>query len=234
MNLVKQAILDIVRRAGYSITKIQNAPAPAVTDAREPPSIFPQIERSLTVAETEGARKLQDREAEPTQSSSTSDNATLPSILFVSMPKSGTVFTRSMLARGLSLEQELSIGVAYFPHDLVEIPKLMSFCKGGKVATTHFDPSPHNFQLLKPFINRWVLHIRDPRSVVLSWVHHMNRLYSERENGEHQALRVYPTPPEAYYHWLFRIQVDWTIENFLPSVVSWLRSWLAIYDFAPI
>jgi hypothetical protein len=163
------------------------------------------------------------------QSVPTCHNAILPSILIVSIPKSGTVFTNLMLSRGLSLEQA-SVSFGYFPHYLVEIPKLVSFIKGGKVAPAHFDPSPVNLQSLTPFIKRWVLHIRDPRSVVLSWVHHMNRLYAERGNGEHQHLFVYPTPSVSYYYWPFRHQVDWNIENFLPSIVTWARSWLAVHD----
>jgi len=163
------------------------------------------------------------------RSVATPDNAGLPSILVVSILKSGTVFTNLMLARGLSLEQ-MPVSFGYFPHYLIDIPKVVSFIKGGKVARAHFDPSPVNFQSLTPFIRKWVLHIRDPRSVVLSWVHHMNRVYSERENGEYQHLFVYPTPPEAYYDWPFHIQVDWNIDNFLPSVVTWTRSWLAVYD----
>ena len=156
-------------------------------------------------------------------------STTLPSILVVSIPKSGTVFTNLMLSRGLLLEQT-SVSFGYFPHYLVEIPKLVSFVKGGKVAPAHFAPSAVNLQSLTPFIKRWVLHIRDPRSVVLSWVHHTNCIYSERHNGEHQHLFVYPSPPVSYYGWPFRHQVDWNIENFLPSVVRWMRSWLAVYE----
>src|SRR5262245_16265014 len=159
----------------------------------------------------------------------THDHATLPSILVVSMPKSGTVFTRLTLSRGLSLEQSF-LSCGRFPHLLIDIPKLASFIRGGKVCGEHFDPSPVNLDSLAHFTKRWVLHIRDPRSVVLSWVHHMNRLYSEQQNGEHQCLGVYPAPPLSYYDWPFRRQVDWNIENFLPSVVAWVRSWLRVHD----
>src|ERR1700683_4017772 len=69
----------------------------------------------------------------------------LPSILVVSIPKSGTVFTNQMLSRGLSLEST-SVSFGYFPHYLVDIPKLLPFIEGGKVASAHFDPSPVNLQ----------------------------------------------------------------------------------------
>jgi Sulfotransferase domain len=155
--------------------------------------------------------------------------AELPSILVVTVPKSGTVFTNLTLSRGLSLEP-VSVSFGYFPHYLVDIPKLSSFVEGGKVASAHFDPSPVNLQSLTYFVKKWVVHVRDPRSVVLSWVHHMNRLYRERGKGEYEHLFVYPAPPEAYYGWPFCRQVDWNIEHFLPSVVAWTRSWLAAYD----
>jgi hypothetical protein len=156
-------------------------------------------------------------------------NRKLPSILVVTVPKSGTRFTNLMLSGGLSLEPA-SVSFGYFPHYLVDIPKLPSFAEGGSVASAHFDPSPVNLQSLTYFVKKWVVHVRDPRSVTLSWVHHTNRLYSERSDGRYHYLFVYPTPPEAYYDWPFCRQVDWNIEHFLPSVVAWTRSWLTIYD----
>jgi hypothetical protein len=153
----------------------------------------------------------------------------LPSILVVTIPKSGTVFTNLMLSRGLSLEP-VSVSFGYFPHYLVDIPKLPSFIEGGSVASAHFDPSPVNLQSLTYFVKKWVVHVRDPRSVTLSWVHHMNRLHSERSDCRYEHLFVYPTPPQAYYGWPFCRQVDWNIEHFLPNVAAWTRSWLAVCD----
>jgi hypothetical protein len=153
----------------------------------------------------------------------------LPSILVVTIPKSGTIFTNQMLSRGLSLESA-SVSFGYFPHYLVDIPKVLSFVEGGQVASAHFDPSPVNLQSLTAFVDKWVVHIRDPRSVVLSWVCHMNRLYEERSNGQYKHLYVYPTPPEPYFSWSLPKQVDWNIEYFLPRVLDWTRSWLAVYD----
>lgn len=153
----------------------------------------------------------------------------LPSILVVTIPKSGTVFINQSLYRGLLLESA-PISFGYFPHYLVDIPKLLSFIEGGQVASAHFDASPVNLQALTPFVKKWVVHVRDPRSVVLSWVHHMNRLYGERHNGKFHHLFVYPAPPEPYFSWPFRQQIDWNIDHFLPSVVAWTRLWLTVYD----
>jgi hypothetical protein len=153
----------------------------------------------------------------------------LPSILVVTIPKSGTVFINQMLSRGLSLEPG-SVSFGYFPHYLVDIPKLLSFIEGGQAASAHFDASPVNLQSLTPFVKKWVVHVRDPRSVLLSWVHHTNRLYGERHNGKFEHLFVYPAPPEPYYSWPFQQQIDWNIDHFLPRAVAWTRSWLAVCD----
>lgn len=154
----------------------------------------------------------------------------LPAILVVSVVKSGTVFTRQALAKGLGVGVE-PIGFGYFPRSLVELPKLKTFSRAGnKIGYSHVDASEANLQILSRFLDRWIVHIRDPRSVLLSWVHHMNRLYSERNNDEFQHLYVSPAPPDEYFAQPLAQQIDWNIENFLPNVVAWTREWLQVVD----
>lgn len=154
----------------------------------------------------------------------------LPAILVVSVVKSGTVFTRQALAKGLGVGVE-PIGFGYFPRSLVELPKLKAFSRAGnKIGYSHVDASEANLQILSRFLDRWIVHIRDPRSVLLSWVHHMNRLYSERSNDEFQHLYVSPAPSDEYFGWPLARQIDWNIENFLPNVVTWTREWLQVVD----
>src|SRR5262249_39241726 len=148
--------------------------------------------RVLTETATKFARRLQGhlevKEGLPA----------LPSILFTSIPKSGTVFTGQMLARGLGLEL-VRLTAGSFPRYLFDLPRLVQFCAGGMIATEHFDASPENLQLLEAFVDRWVVHIRDPRSVLLSWVHNLDRLHRERHNAPYHLLYVCPTPPKHYF-----------------------------------
>jgi hypothetical protein len=65
----------------------------------------------------------------------------LPSILFTSIPKSGTVFTGQMLSRGLGLEL-VRLTAGSFPRYLFDLPRLVQFSAGGMIATEHFDASP--------------------------------------------------------------------------------------------
>ena len=152
-----------------------------------------------------------------------------PSILFVSIPKSGTVFTREMLARGVGLEVA-SLATGSFPRYAINLQALERFRHGGMVAAEHCDASPENLQLLGAFLERWVVHVRDPRSVLLSWVHHLNRLYAEQDSAPHELLYVCPTPPDEYFGYPFRQQIDWNIDHFLPNVLGWTRAWIEAHD----
>jgi predicted nuclease with TOPRIM domain len=203
--------------------------------------------QSLTKAATERAQRVHDLEqqlyesagriAAPSVAPNTGYDCTdgqdcsplLPSIMVVSIPKSGTVFTRTMLMRGLGL-QPLTVSVGAFPHYSLDVRKLRRFQEGGVIVSSHLDASAENLQFLSAFVNRWVVHVRDPRSVLLSWVHHLQRLYEARHADINELLLVCPTPPEALFERDFSEQLDWNIENFLPSVVSWTRRWLAMYD----
>jgi hypothetical protein len=179
--------------------------------------------RVLTETATKFARRLQGhlevKEGLPA----------LPSILFTSIPKSGTVFTGQMLSRGLGLEL-VRLTAGSFPRYLFDLPRLAQFCAGGMIATEHFDASPENLQLLEAFVDRWVVHIRDPRSVLLSWVHNLDRLHRERHNAPHHLLYVCPTPPKHYFGLSLSQKVDWNIEHFLPNVLSWTKTWIETHD----
>ena len=66
-----------------------------------------------------------------------------------------------MLSRGLGLEL-VRLTAGSFPRYLLDIPRLVQFSGGGMIATENFDASPENIQLLETFVDRWVVHIRDP------------------------------------------------------------------------
>ena len=146
----------------------------------------------------------------------------LPSALIVSLPKSGTMYINSAL-EGLGLENAM-ISNGYFPRDQLSLTALQSFSLGGQVASVHIDPSPENLQLLGRFVSRWVVHVRDPRSATLSWLHHCDRAHA---NGhEELILRCTPAPPAEYFGMDFAAKVAWQIEKYLPLAVQWICDWL--------
>lgn len=149
-----------------------------------------------------------------------------PSILLITVPKSGTVYTKTMLARGLNIP-EVPISLGYFPRALVDWRQLSKFAACGSVCAEHLDASAENLQILEKYLDRWVVHVRDPRSVLVSWVHHVDRYHND---GPEALLQVCPTPPEDYFKRPFSQKLDWNIQNFLPEVVSWMSRWNQIID----
>jgi hypothetical protein len=97
-----------------------------------------------------------------------------PSIMVVSLPKSGTVYTGAALAMTLGYDyagRPLTSGT--FPKDIVWPEIAQDFAKGGMVCTSHLQAEQRNLTLLqRAGITRGVLLVRDLRSALFSWFHY--------------------------------------------------------------
>lgn len=154
-----------------------------------------------------------------------------PNLLIVSLPKSGTVYINTLLLRSLGLEQACFCN-GYFPRDMLSLDRLQHYAtRGGTIASTHLDPSATNLQLLASFIPRWIVHIRDPRAALLSWVHHVRRYHQEGE--AFSLLRITPKPPEAILAGELGGCIDWHIDHLYGAMVDWIEAWLDAARGAP-
>lgn len=153
----------------------------------------------------------------------------LPSILSVTLPKSGTVFLTALFHAGLG-HQVAPVSLTYFPKDLLDWTKLEDMRRGGIAVPSHIDASPANLQYLTAYAQPVHLHLRDPRQATLSMTHHMAR-YQKKFGPTHGApLQLCPTTPPTFHEWPLAEQIGWMIANYLPSCVTWVRDWLAVYD----
>jgi hypothetical protein len=150
-----------------------------------------------------------------------------PSLLLNTMPKSGSVFLMHTLSETLGCGR-LHLGSMYSLIDQISLEKMQAFAKGGWVAQDHLAPSLENLQMLKHFGCAMVLHVRDPRQAMVSWLHHLDRVH--REQGEEPLLLVAPRPPSRYFTWDFIDKIDWQIDHYLPQAIDWLVRWLTVYD----
>jgi hypothetical protein len=155
----------------------------------------------------------------------------VPSLLLNTLPKSGSVFMMHTLSETLGCGR-LHLGNMYSLIDQVSLEKMQAFSKGGWVAQDHLAPSLENLQILQHFGCAMVLHVRDPRQAMVSWLHHLDRVY--REQGEEPLLLVAPRPPSGYFTWDFTNKIDWQIDHYLPQVIDWLVRWLAVHDSGEI
>ena len=151
----------------------------------------------------------------------------IPSVVFVTLPKSATMFLRKAMEINFGL-QKFDISPGYFPVDNIDLRAMLEFKTGGYATGTHLNASGFNLDLLGHYCDKWVVNFRDPRAALLSFVHHFDRpnIY---ENPA-MAFRIFPRTPDGYRQLGFEQKVDWHIENYLPGVVDWIEGWLSVID----
>ena len=112
----------------------------------------------------------------------------IPSILLVTLPKSGSIFLWTAIARSLTLPM-FRIALSRGPTDEEAVPGLARvFAKGGLCAQQHLTPTKENIDILRSNrVNRILLHIRDPRQAAVSWWHYNLRIGASRVQERSQA-----------------------------------------------
>jgi hypothetical protein len=150
------------------------------------------------------------------------------SILLNTMPKSGSVYTAKTLAAILGLDLRY-IGHQYVLIDQINVQLARMISAGGYVSQNHLSPSPENLQIIQHFKLKMVLHLRDPRQALLSWIYHLDRVASRNDTSE-ILLFCAPRTPVGYFDFSLTEKIDWQIENYLPQLVSWVAKWLEVAD----
>lgn len=85
---------------------------------------------------------------------------------------------------------------------------------------------------LKKNGNKMIIHLRDPRQALVSYVHHLNKNINI-ENGFSFILpdiSWWSYDFSGYCGANFKTQMDWAIENHLPHIVNWINDWVAFKD----
>ena len=168
------------------------------------------------------------REAAPHESSANpASNAPgragprLPSIFLAAIPKSAGSYINNTLLRGLHFDHyDLTINL--FPYDLIVWDRWAAFCEGNKVAHHHIEASAPNLWYMRTFALKLVVHVRDPRAVLLSWIHHLSSNTRAAELLPHPVL----APPDEYYAKPLPWKIDWMIDHHLQVFTRWIEDWL--------
>jgi hypothetical protein len=155
-----------------------------------------------------------------------------PAILINTLPKSGSMYIFYTLQKGLPnydqyhLTDELrriftvfrDTGSA-FPYTITVDPlEMKNFGRGQALSQEHINFTEPNLDILSRYIDRFVVHIRDPRQALLSWVHHTKWCAEndiiEYSNNVTQVLQS-----------SFHDQVNYYIENHFKGLIDWLEGW---------
>jgi DNA-binding transcriptional LysR family regulator len=86
------------------------------------------------------------------------------------------------------------------PHNGAGLRDARALVGGGYVAQSHLAPSLENLQILQHYRLKTVLHLRDPRQALLSWVHHIARRRRVDLTALHQAEWIMPGPDSWAHH----------------------------------
>jgi hypothetical protein len=144
------------------------------------------------------------------------------------MPKSGSVYIQRALAKMLRCSI-VNLGNRYALIDQIGVKDAKLLVGGGCLAQNHLAPSAENVRILQHFNLKMVLHLRDPRQALLSWVYHIDRVSGGSAASE-SLLYFARRPPDRYFDLPLSRKIDWQIENYLPELVAWVARWVALAD----
>jgi|GEM_PF-2379362 len=148
----------------------------------------------------------------------------IPAVIFAAVPKSGSEYILEVVADALDVPVMFPT-LNTFPVDRFVVPILDDVKKGGAIVRLHADASAINLGALSDAgFQRIIVHVRDPRQIMLSWVHQQIRM----EGVEYDNSRHYfdPPIPENFRALSFEQQIDWATQNYLPSIINWIIGWL--------
>lgn len=148
---------------------------------------------------------------------------TSESVVLITLPKSGSVYIHETLRESYDL-QPIEISSGLFMTDRVHLGNLNRLATGGYISQSHLPADWINVQMLNHFVDRWVVHVRDPRQATLSYVHHLNKQH--RENPWMVLMVDSRNPLDAsFFNSSLEEQISWMIQFHLRAIVSWIEGW---------
>ncbi len=145
-----------------------------------------------------------------------------PTIFTVTLPKSGSVYLLETLSRTLDAHPVRS-SLTYYPGDVINLTGLREMMRGGYILQSHVNASRQNIDIVNAYVDRLVVHVRDPRQHLLSLIHYFERLHNELPEA---LLKYTPPLPADYFGWDFDRIIDWHLTHYLPTAVDWISGWV--------
>ena len=152
-----------------------------------------------------------------------SQNVTCPPMFISTLPKSGSIYMLSTLRQTLNLELK-NYTSGEFPFSYINYKNIKEWKQPGNINLEHISADPINLRLINFYCERMVLHVRDPRQAVLSWVHFLPTMY--RKEKESLFARMSLPLPKDYFTWEFSERLDWYIKHHFQYWVEWIQKWV--------
>lgn len=158
-----------------------------------------------------------------------------PNIILVTIPKSGSTYLLYSLQYNLNYKP-MRLESEYDPETQSFKTNFPAFFKKNATIDRNHLRAPINLasgtgyqkvpvmdlDSLRLYTNKFVIHLRDPRQVLLSHLHQIaanpESIFVERE--------FRPT----YIKMSLQEKIDWGIDNLFPGMIQWYIDWLTIKD----
>jgi len=165
------------------------------------------------------------------------ENDRIPGVFFNSIPKSGTLSIWGALYRGLNVPRIfIANNVKSFKYEIVDPEQAKKVARGNCVAQGHVAATNLNLFLLeKAGVRKVVVHVRDPRQAMLSWIHYIESLYA----ADSFLVLDYPLCDdyfsltheeqihcEQYFLKKLEEKISVHIEHYMPMLIEWLIGWM--------
>lgn len=151
-------------------------------------------------------------------------------IFLNTLPESAQYYLVKQLADFYKL-QTFMVSKKTFPTDAINERTFTTFVQGKDdyITPASLPPTKYNINLLNAQLGKMVLHVRDPRDALVSWIE-----YTERHRNHPMTLGlISPVPPAEYFGWSYSKKADWQINNFYTYSVKWLEEWTAFLTSNP-
>lgn len=149
----------------------------------------------------------------------------VPAVYVAALPKSASVHIVTKLADGLSKKSN-SDGSGSFPDYFVTPQLLNRIVLSRAVVHSHVDGKSYNIHELgdRYGIRKLVVHVRDPRQMLISWTHFMASVIEHVD----PVQRIHYGLPEDFLQRSFDEQLALNVDLIFPRVIAWVESWLAV------
>ncbi len=143
------------------------------------------------------------------------------------LPKSGSMYLLRTLEKTLETEY-MNVSPGYFPLDLLDVGKFYNFSVSEQITQTHIPAHPINLNIINGCLDKFWLHLRDPRSAALSWVYEIAK---HENNPKHRGnyvglLAENPALPPKYFSWSLEDRISWIVKNYMPGQIQWIIDWI--------
>jgi LPS sulfotransferase NodH len=157
-----------------------------------------------------------------------SDTPNPPSVVIITMPKSGSIYLMRSIQRVLKVSR-IRFGGYGFTEPVVQSRALKRMQLGFFVGQEHLPASDHVIAALRLVVPAVNVHLRDPRRALVSWIGHLQDQLDSGQAAEALAFseRVLP---DGYAAWSFNQRLEWHIDHVLPRLVAWIEGWLRVVD----